>query len=199
MMVIKSVEFVISAVTPSQYPTDNLKEIVMTGRSNVGKSSFINAILNHSKLARVSQTPGKTRLINFFRINNQFYFVDIPGYGYANVNKEMKDSFQKYIETYLETSQNIHRVIQLLDIRHLPTNDDLMMINYFKFKQIPILYVFTKSDKLSNNQRMKSLKAIFAKLNLTKDDKYFLFSSVTKENREAILEELERELLKEES
>ncbi|MGD9909303.1 MAG: ribosome biogenesis GTP-binding protein YihA/YsxC [Candidatus Izemoplasmatales bacterium] len=190
-MIIKNVEFVVSAVNPSQYPTDTHPEIVLTGRSNVGKSSFINALLNHSKLARVSATPGKTRLINFFRINHSFYFVDIPGYGYANVSQEMKVKFQKYIETYFESSSKIKLVIQLLDIRHLPTADDLLMISYLKSKNIKILYVFTKSDKLSNNQRQKSLKGIFEKLQLTKEDTHFIFSSVTKLNREEILNYLD--------
>lgn len=190
-MIIKNVEFVISAVSPSQYPADLLPEIVLTGRSNVGKSSFINALLNHSKLAKVSATPGKTRLINFFRINESFYFVDIPGYGYANVSQEMKTKFQKYIETYFETSSKIKLVVQLLDIRHLPTADDLLMISYLKSKNIKILYVFTKADKLSNNQRQKSLKGIFEKLQLAKEETHFIFSSVTKVNRDEILNYLE--------
>lgn len=194
-MIIRKVEFVISAVSPSQYPNDFLPEIVLTGRSNVGKSSFINAILNHSKLARVSQTPGKTRLINFFRINEAFYFVDIPGYGYASVSQDMKQKFQKYIETYFETSSKIKKVIQLLDIRHLPTNDDLLMISYLKSKGIPIMYVFTKADKLSNNQRIKSLKGIYQKLQITKEDETFIFSSVTKENKEVILEAIENTIV----
>lgn len=193
-MKIQKVEFIRSAVQTSQYPTDGLPQIVLAGRSNVGKSSFINAILNRKKIAKVSSTPGKTRLVNFFLINDRFYFVDIPGYGYAKVSKEMKESFQYTIENYLENSQSLTRAIQLLDIRHLPTADDLTMIHYFRSKGIPILFILTKADKLSSNQRAKSLKDIKAKLEWNPSDKWFMFSSVTKENQEEILEELDSQL-----
>jgi len=189
---IQKVEFIRSAVETSQYPTDGLPQIVLAGRSNVGKSSFINAILNRKKIAKVSSTPGKTRLVNFFLINDRFYFVDIPGYGYAKVSKDMKESFQYTIENYLENSKSLTRAIQLLDIRHLPTSDDLIMINYFRQKGIPILFIMTKADKLSSNQRAKSVKEIKAKLQWNEMDKLFLFSSVTKENQEEILTEIDR-------
>ncbi len=191
-MNIQKVEFIRSAVETSQYPTDGLPQIVLAGRSNVGKSSFINAILNRKKIAKVSSTPGKTRLVNFFLINDRFYFVDIPGYGYAKVSKDMKESFQYTIENYLENSKSLTRAIQLLDIRHLPTSDDLIMINYFRQKGIPILFIMTKADKLSSNQRAKSVKEIKAKLQWNEMDKLFLFSSVTKENQEEILTEIDR-------
>lgn len=191
-MLIQKVEFITSAVQKSQYPTDGYPQIVLAGRSNVGKSSFINAILNRKQVAKVSSSPGKTRLVNFFLINDRFYFVDIPGYGYARVSKEMKDSFQATIETYLENSQQLILAIQLLDIRHLPTDDDLTMIHYFRETGIPILFVLTKADKLSSNQRAKSVKAIKTTIQFYEDDRTFLFSATTKENREAILDELDK-------
>ena len=190
-MIIRSIDFIGSAVNPSQYPNDEIPEIVLSGRSNVGKSSFINAMLNHNKIARVSQTPGKTRLINFFLINKEFYFVDIPGYGYANVNKDMQLAFQSMIETYLNQSSKLKLAVLLLDIRHTPTNDDLLMNSYYKSRGIPVMYVLTKADKLSNNQRLKAVKAIKTKLDFQVQDKWCLFSSVTKENRDIIWESIE--------
>jgi len=191
-MIIRSIDFFGSAVQPSQYPQDNLPQIVLSGRSNVGKSSFINAMLNHQKIARVSQTPGKTRLINFFLINQAFYFVDIPGYGYASVSKDMKLEFGRMIETYLARSTTLKLAILLLDIRHKPTSDDLLMYEYYKSVSIPIICVFTKADKLSSNQRSKSIKIIKSTLNLSDNDSWILFSSVTKENRDSIWESIEK-------
>jgi GTP-binding protein len=193
-MIIRSIDFIGSAVNPSQYPNDEFPEIVLSGRSNVGKSSFINAMLNHKKIARVSQTPGKTRLINFFLINKEFYFVDIPGYGYANVNKDMQLAFQSMIETYLNQSSKLKLAILLLDIRHTPTNDDLLMNSYYKSRGIPVMYILTKADKLSNNQRSKAVKAIKTKLDFQGQDRWFLFSSVTKENRETIWKSIEQSI-----
>ena len=193
-MIIRSIDFIGSAVNPSQYPNDEFPEIVLSGRSNVGKSSFINAMLNHKKIARVSQTPGKTRLINFFLINKEFYFVDIPGYGYANVNKDMQLAFQSMIETYLNQSSKLKLAVLLLDIRHTPTGDDFLMNSYYKSRGIPVMYVLTKADKLSNNQRSKAIKAIKTKLDFQEQDKWFLFSSVTKENREIIWDSIEQSI-----
>lgn len=193
-MIIQSIDFFGSAVQPSQYPSDGLPQIVLSGRSNVGKSSFINAMLNHHKIARVSQTPGKTRLINFFLINKAFYFVDIPGYGYANVSKEMKLDFGRMIETYLQKSPSIKLAILLLDIRHNPTSDDLLMYQYYKSTSMPVLCVLTKADKLSANQRAKSMKAIRTTLNLGVQDTWIPFSSQTKENRELIWDFIEKTL-----
>lgn len=193
-MIIRSYEFVTSAVSVSQYPKDNLPEIVLVGRSNVGKSSFINAMLNHNKIARVSQTPGKTRLINFFRVNQAFYFVDIPGYGYAKVSYAEKENFQSLIEKYLLSTQKLKFAVQLLDIRHKPTADDQMMIQFFHQLEVPILYVLTKADKLSNNQRAKAVKVIKENIKLREDEKMILFSSETKENRDLLLDEIETRL-----
>ncbi|MBN2504070.1 MAG: ribosome biogenesis GTP-binding protein YsxC, partial [Bacilli bacterium] len=129
-MIIRSIEFVTSAATKNQFIQDELPQIILSGRSNVGKSSFINAMLNNQKVARVSQTPGKTRLVNYIRINSQFYFVDLPGYGYAKVNHETLQAFKTRIETFLATSRSLRLAILLLDIRHMPTQDDMIMRNY---------------------------------------------------------------------
>ena len=176
-----------SAVTKSQYPNDNLPQIVFSGRSNVGKSSFINALLNRKKIARVSQTPGKTRLVNFFNINDECYFVDIPGYGYANVSKKQLLDFQVMIETYL-TSPNIALCVLLLDSRRIPNEDDLLMYEYFKSINKKILLILTKSDKLSNNQMATQKKKIIEKINPRKEDMIMTFSSVTMANREKVLD-----------
>lgn len=190
-MIIRSIEFIISAAKIDQFPQDEFPQIVFSGRSNVGKSSFINAMLNNSKIAKVSQTPGKTRLINFFLINKKFYFVDIPGYGFAKVSQEMLETFKQRIEDYLETSRDIRLAILLLDVRHLPTKDDLLMKAYYEAKGLKTLFVLTKSDKLSNNQKAKQRKAIQEKLELEKTDSLVFFSKETKENRDLIWDMIE--------
>lgn len=189
-MNIKSVVFTGSAVQESQYPQDNLPQIVFSGRSNVGKSSFINAMLNRKKIARVSQTPGKTRLVNFFLINDAFYFVDIPGYGYANVSKKQILEFQAMIETYLQ-QPNLHLCVLLLDIRRIPNEDDILMYEYFKSLDKEILIVLTKVDKLSNNQRANMTKKIKQTIHMRPEDKMIPFSSETQENRDRVWDEIE--------
>jgi GTP-binding protein len=189
-MVIKTIEFIISAAAKAQFPVDQLPQVMLLGRSNVGKSSFINAILNNSKVARVSQTPGKTRLLNFFRINNEFYFVDLPGYGFANIDKQTIGSFQKLIEGYLESDSPIWLGVLLLDIRRKPSKDDLLMQAYLLNRGIDILYVLTKVDKLSNNQRAAQLKIIKQTLDIFENDDFVMFSSKTKENRNLVLEKI---------
>lgn len=188
-MIVKSVKFVISAVSKDNYPQDNLKQVVFSGRSNVGKSSFINSLLNNKSVARVSQTPGKTRLINFFLINEDFYFVDIPGYGYANVSKTQIDQFAIMIEEYLQ-SPLISLAVLLLDIRRVPNQDDLLMFNYFQSMGIKTLIVLTKTDKLSNNQRHVQIKKIKKELRSFESDKIFAYSTKTKENHDEIWDEI---------
>lgn len=194
-MIIKSIDFYGSAAKPNQYPNDLLPQVVLSGRSNVGKSSFINAMLDNHKVARVSQTPGKTRLINFFIINHQFHFVDIPGYGFAKVDKEMLAAFQVMIDRYLESDQPIRLAILLLDIRRIPTEDDLMMKHYFEHKGFPILFVLTKADKLSNNQRFTQRKLILERLGLDQSNRILFFSAKTKENRDELWKAIEAEIL----
>jgi GTP-binding protein len=188
---IKNSDFVISAVKRDQYPTTGLPEVAFVGRSNVGKSSLINALTNRKKLAKVSQTPGKTRLINFFIINgDEFHLVDLPGYGYAKVSKTEKASWGNTIETYLSGRDELKRVILLVDSRHKPTADDIQMHEWIKFYGYDEVIIATKSDKLSNNELRKSEKIIRDTLNITKDDKLYFFSSVNKKGKDELIDNL---------
>lgn len=196
-MIIKSSEFIISAVNRIQYPDDNRVEVAFVGRSNVGKSSIINSITNRRHLAKVSQTPGKTRLINFFLINNEFYLVDLPGYGYAKVSKVEKASWGKTIETYLTGREPLKRVVLLVDCRHKPTADDVMMHDWIKHYGYDVVVVATKSDKLSNNDLRKSEKIIKETLNLKPEDKFVFFSSLNKKGKDTLIDTIFGDLLDE--
>lgn len=196
-MIIKNSEFIISAVKPAQYPKDNRTEIAFVGRSNVGKSSIINALTNRKKLAKVSQTPGKTRLINFFLINNDFYLVDLPGYGYAKVSKKEQASWGKTIETYLHDRDELKRVVLLVDSRHKPTGDDKMMYDWIKHYGYDCVVVATKKDKLSNNELRKSEKLIKDTLKLTPEDRFYFFSSLNKIGRDELIDNLFGDLVEE--
>ena len=188
-MKINKSEFITSAVKRDQYVTGGLPEIAFVGRSNVGKSSIINALTNRRKLAKVSQTPGKTRLINFFLINDgEFYLVDLPGYGYAKVSKKEKESWGKTIETYLMGREELKRVILLVDSRHKPTADDIMMHEWIKHFGYEVIVVATKSDKLSNNELPKSRKIITETLKLNKEDKLYFFSSLNKKGKDEMVD-----------
>jgi len=147
----------ISAVTPKQYPKEKLMEIAFAGRSNVGKSSLINKLLNRKSLARVSSKPGKTATINFYNIDNTMYFVDLPGYGYAKVSKEEKKKWGTMIETYLSTRENLSQVILLVDSRHKPTENDIMMLGYIRACCERAVVIATKCDKLSKTELNKNL------------------------------------------
>ena len=148
-MIVKNPKFEISAVGPKQYPKGDLPEVVLVGKSNVGKSSFINTMLNRKKLARTSNTPGKTRQINFYNIDNIFYFVDLPGYGFSKMSKQEKITSGKYIEEYLEKRQNIVLIVHLLDIRHEPTEDDRFMYDYILRTNLPFMVITNKADKIA--------------------------------------------------
>ncbi|MFT8349029.1 ribosome biogenesis GTP-binding protein YihA/YsxC [Clostridium saccharoperbutylacetonicum] len=189
-MRIKKSEFVTSAVKRNQYPIDNRAEIAFVGRSNVGKSSIINALTNRNKLAKVSQTPGKTRLINFFIINEDFYLVDLPGYGYAKVSKVEKESWGKTVETYLTSREQLKRVVLLVDSRHKPTGDDILMYKWIKHFGYDVIIVATKSDKPSRNELKKNEKIIKETLELTSEDKLYFFSSVSKDGRDQLIDNL---------
>lgn len=189
-MRIKQSEFIISAVKKNQYPVDNRIEVAFVGRSNVGKSSIINSITNRKKLAKVSSTPGKTRLVNFFLINNDFYLVDLPGYGYAKVSKSEKDSWGKTIETYLTGRDQLKRIVLLVDSRHKPNTDDLMMYEWAKHFGYDVVVVATKSDKLKNSEFKKNEKIIKETLNLKEEDKFYFFSSLNKRGIEALIDNL---------
>lgn len=192
-MIIKSAEHEITAVKPNQYPTTGYPEIAFVGRSNVGKSSIINTLVNRKSLARVGATPGKTRQINFFKVNNEFYLVDLPGYGFANVSKEMKASWENIIETYLYARQqtNLKVVALLVDIRHSPTKDDITMHQWLKGFGIDTLIIATKADKISKSQiniRVNDIKKV---LGLDADATVIPFSSENRVGLERILAELE--------
>jgi len=185
-MIIKKAEYVISAVSPKQYPAGNLPEIALVGRSNVGKSSLINKLVNRKNLAKTSSKPGKTRTMNFYLINDEFYFVDLPGYGYAQVSKEMKSAWGKMIETYLTKRANLKGVIQLIDFRHLPTADDLMMWEWLKYYSLPVIHVGTKLDKVPRSQWARKKKEIIQSLNLPDSNKFIPFSAESGLGKEAI-------------
>ena len=183
-MKITSAELKIIATRRSQYPTNLLSEFLLVGRSNVGKSSFINTILNRKNLARTSSHPGKTQTLNFYLVNDDFYLIDVPGYGYAEVNKKTKAKFGLMIEEYLETRQELKRVFMLVDFRHKPTEDDVLMYNFLKYYNLKVTIVATKADKIGTSKREKCKKQITDTLDLVVGDDIVIFSSVTKEGRE---------------
>ncbi|MGI6647712.1 MAG: ribosome biogenesis GTP-binding protein YihA/YsxC [Bacillota bacterium] len=178
-MKITSAEFVLSVASPAQYPQDNLPELALVGRSNVGKSSLINKLVGRRALARTSSTPGKTRLLNFYRINNCWYWVDLPGYGFARVSKSMRGEWQKLIERYLKNRQTLRGVIQLLDIRHPPTADDIQMYQWLRYYELPTILVVTKADKISRGRWPQHLKVIRQALGLPSEQPLIIFSAET--------------------
>ena len=185
-MIINQSEFAVSAVKASQYPEGGLDEIALAGRSNVGKSSLINTLLQRKNLARTSSSPGKTQTLNFYRVDSDqadFYLVDVPGYGYAKVSKKQREEFGEMIQDYLETRAYLKGLILLIDGRHEPTADDIAMHDYAQYLNLPILVVATKMDKIKKNAFNKTEAAFRKHLNLNKDNVTFLpFSSVTKLN-----------------
>ena len=189
-MRIKQSEFIISAVKRNQYPVDNRAEIAFVGRSNVGKSSIINSITNRKKLAKVSSTPGKTRLVNFFLINNDFYLVDLPGYGYAKVSKSEKEKWGKMIERYLNTSMMLKKVYLLVDIRHEPNANDKQMYEWIVASGYEPVIIATKLDKINRSQKDKHLKMLREGLRLKKGTLIIPFSAQTKQGREEIYEDI---------
>ena len=178
MKVTKS-EIVISAVKPAQYPEGDLPEIALAGRSNVGKSSFINRMINRKSLARISSKPGKTQTLNFYIINDVMYFVDVPGYGYAKVSKSEKETWGKMIETYFTGREQLKAVVLIVDLRHPPTNDDVMMYDFLKHYEIPVIVIATKADKIPKGKWQKHLKVVKETLDIEKGDIVVLFSSET--------------------
>jgi len=178
-MKVTSSEIVISAVKPQQYPEGDLPEIALAGRSNVGKSSFINKMLGRKALARISSKPGKTQTLNFYIINEQLHFVDVPGYGYAKVSKKEREAWGKMIETYITSREQLRAVILLIDIRHPPTNDDMLMYDFLKHYDIPTIIVGTKADKIPKGKWQKHAKVIKDSLNMEKSDEFVIFSSET--------------------
>ena len=175
------------AVRTSQYPTDNKPEFLLVGRSNVGKSSFINTLLGRKNYAKTSATPGKTQTLNFYICNDEFYLVDVPGYGYANTDKSTQKKLGLMIEDYLKTRTNLVRVFMLVDGRMKPTENDVLMYNYLKYYNVPTTVIATKYDKLKAKDRDKNIKNVSLVLNLNVDDKVIAFSNVTKKGKEEVL------------
>ncbi|MCI8455869.1 MAG: YihA family ribosome biogenesis GTP-binding protein [Mammaliicoccus sciuri] len=181
-----NVDIINSAVDPKQYPETGLPEIALSGRSNVGKSTFINTLISRKKVARTSSKPGKTQTLNFFNIDEQLIFVDVPGYGYAKVSKKQREQFGKMIEQYLTTREALRCVIQLVDIRHKPTQDDVLMYNYLKHFEIPTIVIATKEDKIPKGKVQKHLKIIRQTLELDPEDKLISYSSLNKDKTDNI-------------
>ncbi|MBC8079696.1 MAG: YihA family ribosome biogenesis GTP-binding protein [Gorillibacterium sp.] len=178
-MKVNQAEFIISAVGPGQYPEDALPEIALAGRSNVGKSSLINRLLSRKNLARTSSQPGKTQTLNYYLINNFFYFVDVPGYGYAKVSKTQRAVWGKFIEKYLSKRDPLRLVILIVDVRHPPSKDDQTMYEWMKHLDLNVVVIATKADKIPKSQWQKHIKQVRETLKMLKDDKVILFSSET--------------------
>lgn len=176
---INNAEFYKSAVKQADYPTDNLPEIVLVGKSNVGKSSFINTMLNRKKLAKTSSEPGKTRLINFYNIDNKIYFVDLPGYGYSKMSKAEEVNAAKYINEYLDTRTNIALIVLVLDIRHDPSKEDIMMYEYILAHNLPFAILLNKADKIAKTKIEEKLQ-YFKKILGISYSPIFAFSSIDK-------------------
>lgn len=188
-MKIKKAELAITAAWQKQYPEILAIDVVLAGRSNVGKSSLINRLINRKNLARTSSSPGKTRTINFYRIDDRWFFVDLPGYGYAKVSKSERDAFQKMVDEYLAADRP--RVIwQIVDLRHPPTALDLQMNSFLRSKGLPFLVVATKADKLSNNEIAKNKAVMRRELDL-KEDELIIFSSQNGRGKEELLNKIE--------
>ncbi len=192
-MIIRSAKFICSAVTPDHYPPDDLPEVAFAGRSNVGKSSLINKILNRKKLVRTSKTPGRTQLLNFFEINELWRFVDLPGYGYAKVPAEVQKRWRPMVESYLTTRVNLRGMVWLLDIRREVSKEDLTLWDWLQAKQVTVIIVITKADKLSKNKRNKQAASIAKSLG-RKAQELIQFSATSGEGKDEIWQAL-RQLL----
>lgn len=190
-MKITHAELMVSAVRRSQYPQNKESEFLLVGRSNVGKSSFINTVLERKNLARISSRPGKTQTLNFYHVNNSFYLVDVPGYGYAQVDRKTQEKFGKMIEEYLEKREELKRVFMLVDFRMKPTEDDVLMYNFLKYYNIPVTIVATKVDKVGTSKLEKNKRDILNTLDLVVGDNLVLFSSVSKMGRKEIQDIIE--------
>jgi len=194
-MQIENVSEPIIAVRRSQYPEDKKAEFLLVGRSNVGKSSFINTLIERKNFARTSSKPGKTQTLNFYKVNDAFYLVDVPGYGYASVSKDTQKKFGLMIEEYLKERPNLKHVFMLIDYRHKPTEDDCLMYEFLKYYNLDITIVATKYDKVSKNNRIKQDKIIKDTLKF-EDDEFITFSTVTKKGRTEILSIIEGKIWK---
>lgn len=196
IMNIDNVELASTAVRISQYPADCKDEFLLVGRSNVGKSSFINCLINRKNYARTSSKPGKTQTLNFYRVNNDFYLVDVPGYGYASVSNKKQEKFGLMIEEYLKSRPNLRHVFLLIDYRHKPTENDLLMYDFLKYYNLPVTVVATKYDKVKRSSKAKQDALIKETLNIALGDSIVNFSTVTKTGREKVYNIIESYLKK---
>ncbi|WP_066194469.1 MULTISPECIES: ribosome biogenesis GTP-binding protein YihA/YsxC [Gracilibacillus] len=185
-MKVNKAEIVISAVSEKQYPQDQWPEIALAGRSNVGKSSFINKMIQRKNLARTSGKPGKTQTLNFYNINDAFYFVDVPGYGYAKVSKKERAKWGEMMEEYFALRQTLRLTVLIVDIRHQPTKDDVMMYEFLKYYQLPVLVIATKLDKIPKNKKASHLKRVINTLEMEAEDTVIPFSAETSEGKEDV-------------
>ena len=190
-MKVNKAEIVAVTARANQYPPDNMPEIAFAGRSNVGKSSLLNLLTGRKKLAKISGTPGKTRTINFYEINDRFRIVDLPGYGYAKVSKSESEKWGAMMDEYLQTREGLIVVAQLIDIRHEPTAQDIQMYEYLQYYGLSGLIVATKADKISRNQLQKQMAMIRRKLNADKDDVILPVSALNRTGHEELLDELD--------
>ena len=193
-MTIKNVELTNIAVRRSQYPVDKKPEFLLIGRSNVGKSSFTNSIMERKDLARISGKPGKTQTINFYKVNDDFYLVDVPGYGYAMTGKKTQKKFGMMIEEYLSEREELKQVFMLVDFRHKPTEDDLLMYNFLKYHGVRVTLVATKVDKVGTTMRDKCKKQITDTIDLEIGDELVLFSAKTKLGKKEIQNMIAKEV-----
>ena len=191
-MKINSVNLETIAVRRSQYPTNEKPEFLLVGRSNVGKSSFINTLIGRKNYARTSSNPGKTQTINFYLVNDEFYLVDAPGYGFANLSKKKQKKFGLMMEDYLINRKNLKCVFMLVDFRHKLSNDDIMMYNFLKYYKVPVVIVATKTDKIGVTLQPKQRSLILSDLDLVVGDEFVMFSNVTKLGKKEITEKIER-------
>ncbi len=192
-MLIKNPRFEISVMNKSQYPKNNLPEIVLAGKSNVGKSSFVNSMINRKSLARTSSAPGKTRQLNFYNMDDKFYFVDLPGYGYSEMSKAEQAKVGASTESYLKNRKNINLIILLIDIRHKPSENDIMMLDFIKHTGKHYIVITSKADKIAKT-KVPSYVADIAKILDVPEDLIFAYSSETKLNQETIWEVIEESL-----
>ena len=176
-MKVNNVEMIMSAVRPEQYPGEGYPEFALAGRSNVGKSSFINKMIGRKSLARTSSNPGKTQTLNFYKIEEQLFFVDVPGYGYARVSKTQRETWGEMIQEYLTSREELRAVVQIIDLRHLPTEDDRLMYNFLVHYNIPAIVIGTKADKIPKGKYMQHRKKIRESLNMRPEDPFVVFSA----------------------
>ncbi|MBL1226926.1 ribosome biogenesis GTP-binding protein YihA/YsxC [Enterococcus sp. BWR-S5] len=193
-MNVHQAEIVISAVSPAQYPETQLPEIALAGRSNVGKSSFINTLINRKNLARTSGKPGKTQTLNFYLIEESLHFVDVPGYGYAKVSKTERAKWGKMIETYMTKREQLRAVVSLVDLRHPPTQEDIQMYEFLKYYDLPVIVVATKADKIPRGKWNKHESVVKKALNFDPSDEFILFSSQTKMGKDEAWKAIEKYL-----